>query len=477
MLERSPHPAPDAPPAVAKAGRHYFAALVFYLVLVAYGSLVPLKFRDVPPEVAWRAFTKVFAGGVSAAPLSRTDVLVNFLLFVPAAFLGMGVFTRGGRARWHLLWAIPLLPILTAVGAGIEYLQIYFPPRNCSQRDVVVQACGSLLGVVLWALAGRRFTRYVHSLAHFSHLRRPDVQVLGAYLVGFFLYQLVPFNPTLSPGEIYRKLHDGRINFAPFGDPVGLRPYIIFAKFALLVPAGMFFALWRPGGRVRAAVGFGLLYVIAIELAQLFVVEHFTSVTDVILGTGGCLLGGLLGAIIASARGDNAAAPAAGDAPQTAGDGAESFWRRWGWEVKFALTMSYLGALALLRWWPLDFRMPPRGLLKQAWAALRVPMHHLYFQHPYQAFTNIARDVGWFIVVGLLLRSLWPNRSSLGWLGSLLLACVVAAGLELGQVCVSRVPDVTSILLGSFGALAGILVQPFLGRVFGGPASRRQPPA
>ena len=262
----------------------------------------------------------------------------------------------------------------------------------------------------------------------------------------------------------------------PFGDPAGYRPYIIFAKFALLVPAGMFFALWRPGGRIRSAIGLGLLYVIAIELAQVFVVEHFTSVTDVILGTGGCLLGGLLGAMMASARGDNA--PAGRADAQAAHERTQSFWRRWGWEAKFALAACYAGALALLRWWPLDFRVPRRGLLKEAWAHLRAPMHHLYFQNPFEALTNIARDVGWFFVAGLLLRSLWPNRSRLGWLGSLFLACLLAGGLEMGQLFFHRrVPDVTSILLGSLGALMGILVQPFLGRVFAGPAGASDPPA
>ncbi len=457
----------DAPPPVARAGRYYFAAFVFYLLLVVYGSLVPLKFRDLPADAAWRVFTQAFARGVSGAYLSRSDVVANFLLFVPLAFLGMGLLTRGGRARWHVLWALPLLPFLTAIGAAIEYVQVYFPPRNPSPRDVAMQAGGSLLGVVLWALAGRAFTRYVHGLAHYTRLRRPDVQVLGGYLVGFFLYQLMPFNLTISPVEISRKLYTGQINFVPFGDPVGYRPYIIFAKFALLVPVGMFFALWRPGRRVRAAVGYGLLYVVALELAQLLVVEHFTSVTDVILGTGGCLLGGLLGAMIASARGDAAAQDAGAGGAEPARAAADSFWLRWGWEVKFALTALYVAALALLRWWPLDFRVPPRGLLKRAYAALRAPMHHLYFQNPFEAFTNIARDVGWFVVVGLLLRSLWPNRSRLGWLGSLFLAGVLVSGLELGQVFVSRVPDVTSILLGGLGAFVGVLAQPFLGRVFG----------
>jgi len=465
MHEQPPQSESDTLPPVARAGRYYFAAFVFYLLLVVYGSLVPLKFRDLPADAAWRVFTHAFSRGVSGAYLSRSDVVANFLLFVPLAFLGMGLLTRGGRARWHVLWALPLLPTLTAIGAGIEYLQVYVPARNPSPRDVAMQACGSLLGAILWALAGRPFTRYVHGLAHHTRLRRPDVQVLGGYLVGFFLYQLMPFNLTISPAEITRKLYNGQINFVPFADPVGYRPYIVFAKFTLLVPVGMFFALWRPGRRVWAAVGYGLLYVVALELAQLLVVEHFTSVTDVILGTGGCLLGGLLGAMIASARGDAAAQGAGGaESARAAGDG---FWGRWGWEIKFALTALYVGALALLRWWPLDFRTPPRGLLKQAYAALRVPMHHLYFQNPFEAFTNIARDVGWFMVVGLLLRSLWPNRSRLGWLGSLFLACVLAGGLELGQVFVSRVPDVTSILLGGLGAFAGILAQPFLGRVFG----------
>ena len=74
MHEQPPQSESDAPPPVARAGRYYLVAFVFYLLLVVYGSLVPLKFRDLPADAAWRVFTNAFSRGVSGKEIGRAHV-------------------------------------------------------------------------------------------------------------------------------------------------------------------------------------------------------------------------------------------------------------------------------------------------------------------------------------------------------------------------------------------------------------------
>jgi VanZ family protein len=81
----------------------------------------------------------------------RRDFLVNLFGFVPFGFVLMGVV--GGRRIGRTLAA---LLFVTAIGfalsAGIEFAQSWFPARNSSTLDLVLNTTGTALGAGVWAI-------------------------------------------------------------------------------------------------------------------------------------------------------------------------------------------------------------------------------------------------------------------------------------------------------------------------------------
>lgn len=81
----------------------------------------------------------------------RRDVLVNLFGFVPFGFVLMGVFGGGRMDR-----TIAALLLVTVIGfafsAGIEFAQSWFPARNSSTLDLLLNATGTALGAVVWVI-------------------------------------------------------------------------------------------------------------------------------------------------------------------------------------------------------------------------------------------------------------------------------------------------------------------------------------
>ncbi|MFF4776466.1 VanZ family protein [Microtetraspora fusca] len=68
---------------------------------------------------------------------------LNLFLYTPAAFFGQLVFRRGYR----------LVASFAATSAAIEFMQMFSPDRSCTSSDFVLNACGSVIGVLAAQLA------------------------------------------------------------------------------------------------------------------------------------------------------------------------------------------------------------------------------------------------------------------------------------------------------------------------------------
>ena len=118
-----------------------------YAAFVVYGSLLPLDYRAMPLDDALRQFERIpfLALGVA----SRADWVANGVLYLPLGFL----LTRwlmaalGPRLGWAA-WA-PALGLCVALAVGVEFAQLFFPPRTVSQNDLMAESLGSLLGALL----------------------------------------------------------------------------------------------------------------------------------------------------------------------------------------------------------------------------------------------------------------------------------------------------------------------------------------
>lgn len=86
-----------------------------------------------------------FLGQVSARAVERG---ANVLLFVPAGLLLCGAFPRTPRLR---SWALCVL-----VSAAAEVTQLVLPGRETTVVDVLMNATGAALGVLLHAVVSHR---------------------------------------------------------------------------------------------------------------------------------------------------------------------------------------------------------------------------------------------------------------------------------------------------------------------------------
>ncbi|MBM4016888.1 MAG: VanZ family protein [Planctomycetes bacterium] len=433
---------------LAAPGRAYGILLIAYLAFVVYGSLVPLHFQSRPFGEAVSQFLRtpylsIFVGG-------RADLVANLLLFIPLTFFAMGVLTRENSRRRR--WAIALCtaPAAAALSVGIEFTQLYFPARTVSLNDMLAESAGGVIGIVIWFLAGARVTCWARGLWQEHVQEERAAKILSGYAVALALYQLLPFDLTIRPSEVYHKFSDGHVNLIPLADAARLDLYGVLSDAALMAPIGYLIVLLARGRRhpLRLAAGWGLLFAAAIELLQLFVVSRYPSATDVVLGAAGAGAGGWLAMHFGPA-----ARPGVCETP---------FWARHGGWIKAGLLLAWTAGIVWTKWWPLEFAWPPDGLWQGVIRSVRVPLTGLYYQSELSAAGQVAREFTAFAVMGLLARSLAGPREESARASAAVAAIAVAAAavaLEAGQLFLpAGGADMTSVILPVAGGIAGVLL-------------------
>lgn len=430
-----------------------YAALV-YLGFVIYGSLVPLDFRPVPWEQAVARFGDIPYLNLGIA--SRADWVANILLFIPLAFFWNAVLAPRRSVAGGIMVSLLLMAGCVALSIGIEFSQIFFPPRTVSLNDILAEAIGTLLGVLLWWAAGRRFTRWLPGWLSTGLNGGWPGRLLYTYLVGLFAYSLLPLDLTLSPVEIFHKWREGRVMLIPFGYQfanLAQAIYGLLSDVAIWVPAGL---LYRIHNRARSQVRLWLVLVAAaalLEGLQLFVYSRVSDVTDIFTAGVGAALG------IWMAR-------HAGQAEISAQRDTVSQSVIW-----FAATLAWIAVLMTVFWYPFDFRTDG-GFVRERLALFgKVPFETYYYGTEFRAATELLHKLLFFMPLGALLAlALRPLRhcASIALVLLPLLYWVVVRGAatdnltELlrdgGSVVASGWLALYLLVVGLAGAIAGRLL-------------------
>ncbi len=421
-----------------------YVVSVMYLVFVIYGSLVPLNFTARPIGEAIEIFRHIpfLRLGID----SRADWVANLLLFVPLSF-GIAQCVRISERRSLLGAAVGYAAIWTfcsALCVGIEFTQIFFPPRVVSQNDILAESLGAGFGLVLHARWSERCEDW---LARFSRrLGQQDalVHVLQGYFFVLLAYSVLPLDLTLSPADIFHKWKEGRIVLIPFGHlPRGAAAilYEIATDIGIWVPAGLLWQLTRRSRTLDIGVK-GALAAFAIEFLQLFVYSRVTDVTDILMGG----IGAALGASIMRFGGRHLRI--------TQRDAMARYGTRGWW-----LALSAWVALVLaVFWFPYGFHFEPSFVADRLAGSTRVPFQAYYSGSEYRAATEVLHKVGFFMPGGivwvLLARS---AKHSLPAAAGLLLVASVAALVEVGQIFLpGKIADLTDWVLEFSGAALGM---------------------
>lgn len=266
--------------------RHYCWIALGFAIFALYGSLVPFHYEAKSFDVAVLQFQKALSKPVKVE--SRSDWLANILLFIPIGFTALG--WRSVDRGEPLLSIGFVLAGCFGLSVLVEFLQVWFPPRNPDPNDIVAETLGGVIGVAFWCGCGQQVTNIARAQWIANAKGNRALPLIPVYLLMLIIAQGMPFDLTISPGELMQKYRNGGIDPSPLPRQISyefVRKALVNAAYYL--PAGILIALWRRrSGRhstvVWHVVLLGLLLAGAIEFMQIFITSRFASGVDVVTG-------------------------------------------------------------------------------------------------------------------------------------------------------------------------------------------------
>jgi VanZ family protein len=413
------------------ASHRMFLLLLGYLAFVVYGSLVPLDLRPMPLDAALERFAHIpfLRLGVE----SRADWIANGVLYLP---LGALLVAWLRQCSWPSLLAVPAALVAGgAVAVGVEFAQLYFPPRTVSLNDLIAEGIGLTTGALLAPLLLRR--RRVLHVPLRAGREWLAAHGLGVYAALYLAYSLFPYDFVVSGAELRGKLASDLWGWWLAGS--GRRPLItvmlLAAEAALAAPLGAGLWRWcRPGRRLNmgAAVAAGVLLGVVVEGLQLLIANGTSQ--------GGSVLA------------------------RAAGVAAGAWWwprrERWGLAgVRRAvaahaalLAAAYvLLLLAVNGWFTHGWQGADAAAAK--WGPLRLlPFYYHYYTTEAQALVSLSSVVAMYLPVGLLAWARGVGAAGAGTSAAVLALVVEVAKLfQQGQR-----PDPTNVLIAA-AAAAGVV--------------------
>jgi VanZ family protein len=431
--------------------RHYAGLSVALALFIVYGSLMPFEYRPLPWDEAVARF-RVVCDAPVRMPLrlaGGADWLANFLLMLPLGYLLMGALVAD-RGPGGFLAAPFVFAACLGLSVACEFAQLWIPSRVSSLDDIAAQSGGAIVGIGIWLAAGQRITRWARRAWLTMGTKGLAARLLPGYLALLgFLYGM-PFDLTISPVDIRRKWRWGRIRLVPFAAHEGtvfqaVEKYCWTA--ALFLPLGLLLANvrhaalqgWRNWWRVLAlAVAATSL----IQVLKLFVLSRFVDATEVVVGSLAVMAGWGLVLALRQWR------PAAGaSAPQARA-------------ALLGLLLLIWGAAAVLvNWQPFEFTLDTQFALERLSRLPLLPFKDYQWDNPLNAFDQFVHKLLLFVPLGALLTLTLPPTTRVRRGLVLLVAGLVAASLEAGQLFLpTRYPSVTDVLVETSGAWVGLTV-------------------
>ncbi len=429
-----------------------------YVAFVIYGSLVPLQYKARSMDSAIAAFQKIpfLKLGIE----SRADWISNGVLYVPVGILTVLAL----RAVWPRIATVLALPIAlifcAALAIGVEFTQLFFPPRTVSQNDLMAELIGSVIGLVLVTRYSSWFASVFNSLLQDS--QRLFHLALDAYVVAYLAFALFPFDFLLSAGEIANKANSNLWGWllAGSGNRASIVVLRLTAEIALTLPLGWWLArgvrerasrrrahrqLHRrspesvgqgqspnhsghshshpPRAKYGLAIAFGLALGLGLEIAQFFIASGTSQGLSVLTRLCGVVAGAALSHYAIGWKLDDAA----------------RLIRRFGW----MLLLPYLLALMEVNGW-LSTRWMGFDYAGEQWIKVNfMPFYYHYFTTEAVALFSLSAVFLSYFPMGVLC---WAYRVNTAV--AVLSAMLVAIVIETGKLFIKGMhPDPTNALI------------------------------
>jgi glycopeptide antibiotics resistance protein len=429
--------------------RAYGWLAVAVMAFAVYASLIPFELRHLPLDSAWTEFRATMTAPAFWR-ISRANFLANILLFVPVGFglTGALLVDRPGR-----LAAIPaafaVLPVSVAVSLTAEFLQVFVPARVPARSDVEAQTIGCLIGIAAWAATGPELTRWLRATQNQAREDRL-ARALAAYAAAWVFVNLAPFDITVDVGDLADRVRAGLITVVPLGGtdrPAARLVWDAVATSISAAPLGLLGLVgWTGRGTrrdARTAFAVGAVFIVLMEVAQIFVRSHAADITDILFGWFGVGAGIWVGVRTLSHRRSVIDAPDA------------RLFR--GWAVA-ALAVWCL-VLVAYHWMPYDFGIDAVSINRKLSRISLIPFTEYASGSDLNAFNDLLVKLGLSAPFGVIAAFVLRRPVSLallstGWLAA---AALLFGAIESGQFFLpTRSPDPTDVLVGIVGTGLGL---------------------
>jgi len=416
------------------SSRSFIMALAIANTLfVIYGSLVPLDFQQHSWQEAFESFRNIRY--LHLGMESRADWVANGVLYVPVGFLTAALFARSRSNRTLALAFIGALLFSFTLAVGVEFAQLFFPPRTVSLNDIIAEFIGSILGAICAVLWADRFVALLSSL--FGKPDRLTNYLLRAYALSYVAFSFFPYDFLLSASELQWKLHSDEWGWlvAPefMQNSVVLVLAKLLAEILAVVPLGLMLGQLSTGRRIgspTSALLAGAALGLIIEFTQFFIVSGVSQGLSLLTRATGMYLGALLWehrTLLQPTR-------------------LASGFRRFG----LAVGIFYLLALAAVNGW-LQHRWTSFDSAMNAFNNIHfLPFYYHYYTTEQAALLSLISVCMMYAPIGILTWLSW-NPPKL----AVLLAMLLAGCMETSKLLLENLhPDPTNLLIAGFSAWA-----------------------
>jgi glycopeptide antibiotics resistance protein len=270
-----------------------------YAGFVIYGSLMPFQFQSLPFGDAWALYLTGHQAGDPS--FSWHDFVTNIALFLPIGFLGAGVWLFSPHRGDRTIAIMSIFASGCLLSAGIEFLQLYFPPRVSWGYDLLGNSLGTLLGYWVWRWNEHRISVLLakYFVAQGVPLNFSWPRCLGFALVVAYVLVLTFANNWYDEGWLgwqEAMIRLPSINFLPFYYHQEASTWIalisVLWHFALYIPIGAGLSV-RMQGKTRPIVigAVGAIVATIIEAGKLFVVAKHPDSGNVVIATLAAIVG------------------------------------------------------------------------------------------------------------------------------------------------------------------------------------------
>ena len=427
--------------------RRWTLALLIYLVVVIYGSLVPFDLRPMTLDAAITRFTAI--PFLDLGPASRADWIANIVLYVPLAFLAcVAILGLRTPRLGSYLGAALIFTACVALAVGVEFTQVFFAPRTVSLNDLLAEVIGSGLGVLLWGLARERIVQLARAFA--AGGRDSVVAAAVVFAIGYVLLSLFPYDFVVSGAELADRLGtvSGRWLLGNCNETFRCLA-LAAAEVLSIAPLGLLLTLLSPRLGLGRLFLLGIIAGVALELLQLLLLSGSSRLLSVLLRGLGLVAGGLLGRLLLTRLGIGPLAVLIGRALPL-------------------LALPYLLALAALSGWLSGAWLSPARALARLGELGWVPFYYHYWTSETMAMASLLAQLGLYAPVGVAFwaRALaWPGRSASAFAPAAT-AVVLAVIIEIGKLFAPGArPDPTNIIIAPMGAWLAYAVAIWFTRV------------